>query len=159
MTQGDKVRACPTLKPTLPSLCLILIVGGLLVGCHTPRDTPDWAVNLKYSPVSSANVEVFRPRLFEDQGGLYLEGSVRRAFGAASTIGSSLDLIFYSDNNVVLSEKPDFFSPSELPGRSYHWYNDGHYRIPLSQVPSGTSRIEIQAITAPTDSLKTKGGQ
>jgi hypothetical protein len=159
MTQSDKVRICPTQQPTLLSLCLILVAGGLLMGCHVPTNPPAWSGNLKFSTVSSANVEVFRPRLFEDQGELYLEGSVRRAFGAASTIGSSLDLVFYSGNNVVLSEKPGSFSPSELPGRSYHWYDDGHYRIPLSQVPSGTSRIEIRAVTTHSDPLKTKVGQ
>jgi hypothetical protein len=159
VTLGKRYQGFTLLQPRLPSLGLILAAGGFLFGCRTSADLPRSARRLEFSVVSSGSVEVFQPQLRKDKGEFYLEGSVRRAFGAKSTAGSCLEYVCYSENNAVLSEKPGSFSPEKLPARSYHWYNDGYYRIPLTQVPLGTRRIEIRAITLRGEEMKSEGAR
>jgi hypothetical protein len=127
---------------------LLLAVVGVLAGCaFTSRRPPVELACVRLVVASSPAVEVLTPRFKLTDQGAYLEGSVRRAFGAKSTEDSCLQVRFIGGAGAVLSVQIVTFSPAELPPRSTHRYNEGHYLVPIPDLPAGTSQIEITAVS------------
>jgi len=132
-----------------PATKLKLLAAGILLamGCAATATGPLRAFSkVGLAAVSSPSVEVFVPRFEVIDRQVYLEGSVRRAFGAKSTGDSCLQVVVIGDDGATRLTRTIPFSPAELPRRLIHPFNQGHYRLPLLSLPAGTSRIEIRAV-------------
>ena len=137
----------PRYHPVTTIFFACLAVAIVLCGCVSTSDGP----NSEYSHIalsasSSPSVEVFSPRFRSIDGRVYLDGSVRRAFGAKSTKDSSLQVDFLSAEGALLATQIMAFWPAELPMRTSHRYNEGHYLVPVLEIFVGTTRIEVRAI-------------
>jgi hypothetical protein len=116
-------------------------------GCAALPDrlAPEYS-RVRFVLVSSAAVEILTPRFIWVDHQVYLEGSVRRAFGAGSTEASHLQVSFLRADRTIAAIQSVEFVPAELPRRSPHPYNEGHFRLPILQLPEGTLQIEIRAV-------------
>lgn len=118
------------------------------MGCASMSGEPPAEFSsIGFVGVSSPSVEVLTPRFVVTDHRVYLDGSVRRAFGAESTGNSRLQITFFNGMGAVLSVEIVSFFPAELPPRSSHRYNEGHYLVPIPNLPAGTSRIEVKAVS------------
>jgi hypothetical protein len=128
--------------------CLIMIVSAAgLCGCAStmPDPLPPAARAVVLTPVSSAKVAVRDPYLRQREGRLELAGFVTKIFGSPTTEFTHLDVTFFDAGEKPLQVSTIKFSPQRLAHERHAPNRQATYRLPIDDLPPGTTRIEVRA--------------
>ena len=98
--------------------------------------------------VSSAGVEIYRPRFIRQKGGLALEAYVMREFKGQTTTHSHVDIVFLDRAGRKIAEERANVRPADLP---VHWRlpRPHHHFIHAMNPPAGTEAVEVRAHEVP----------
>lgn len=129
----------------MKTICTILaICAAGLAGCSSVPLPPSVA-SIVVTTKPSAKISPSKPSLLVVKGELALAGSVKREFGAKSTKGAHLEVIFYDAENHPLYQENTQFYPQDLRPQFRGVQPVGYYRLRIPTLPSGTARIEVRA--------------
>jgi hypothetical protein len=120
---------------------LFCILG--FAGCASVQLPPE-AAKAKLVPVSSAAVEVHRPRFRLKDGELNLEAYTFRQPESKTTEDTHIDIVYLDVSGRQLGNKQTDFSPGNLPTTSRLPRPHGYFIIPI-KVPAETAVIEVRA--------------
>jgi hypothetical protein len=112
-------------------------------GCTSVQLPPE-AARAKLVPVSSAAVEVHRPKFRLNDGELNLEAYVFRQPESKTTEDTHIDIVFLDVSARQLGSKQTDFTPSNLPMTIRLPRPHGYFIIPI-KVPADTAVIEVRA--------------
>jgi len=129
------------MKPRFMTFAITLLLGG----CATFSPLPPEARAISRTAISSARVDVGKPRLRISAGIYSVEGFVLRNLTRKSTAGSSLVVTLFDNMGNKLKEERLNFTPAELPFLVGRAARSGSYSLLLGALPSGTARIEVRA--------------
>lgn len=126
----------------------------LLAGCATFSSLPPEAKATTRIAVSSARVDVGKPKLTFSEGVYSVQGFVQRNLSRVSTAGSYLEVALFNAAGEKLRVERVSFTPAELPLRGGRHGRYGTYQLTLGALPPGTARLEVRAhdVTMPSDS-------
>jgi hypothetical protein len=129
-----------------------LAIGLLLAGCASTILPPE-ARGVVLVPVSSAAIELHRPRLLFKRDTLDLEAYVFRQWKAETTADSHVDLVFVDGTGRELAVETTSFSPRSLPNAIRGPKPHAYFKIPI-RLPPGTAAIEVRAHDGPHEQKK-----
>lgn len=117
-----------------------------LSGCAaTPSPLPKAVEGVALVPISSASVTVREPALQMNAGRLQLAGFVVKVYEAKTTENTHLDVAFLDEAGRPLFERSTTFTPQRLITGRRAPNRQGHYSLPVDDLPQGTRRIEVRA--------------
>lgn len=132
----------------------LILIGALgLAGCATAPLPPEIAA-ITLVPVSSAAIDVHRPKFQMSDGWLELQGCVFRKSRAETTADSHIDLVFLDPAGGKLGVETTNFHPRSVPQtgtttRGAPAQPHACFRVTIIQLPAGTRAIEVRGHDGP----------
>lgn len=114
-----------------------------LAGCSM-GPLPTDAAGVSTVAVSSASVEIHRPRLIVKNGGLMLEAYALRQWKAETTADTHVDLVFLDSGGKILAAEMANFHPRSLPKTTRLPGPHAYLLVPM-RLPPGTRAVEVRA--------------
>ena len=108
---------------------------------------PPEASTVRMVPVSSASVEIHRPRLKLHEGRLRLEAYAFRQWKAETTANTHVDFVYLDAGGKTLAVETTNFAPRSLPATARR-APVGYMLVPIA-LPTGTTAIEVRAHDGP----------
>lgn len=127
----------------MKTIRLVLLGAIGLAGCASVP-LPPAAAGVALVPVSSASIEVHRPRFKFKDGDLKLEAYALRQWKAETTADTHIDLVFLDVAGKQLAVETTNFSPRSLPRAMRRPSPHGYMLVPIT-IPAGTRAIEVRA--------------
>jgi len=112
-------------------------------GC-TSISLPPEAAAVSLALVSSASVQIHRPRLKFKDGVLHLEAYALRQWKATTTADTHVDLVHLDAAGKQLAVETANFFPRSLPDTRRMPAPHGYMLVPV-KIPAGTRIIEVRA--------------
>lgn len=96
-------------------------------------------------PLDSSVVKVSSVRIQRDQSEYLLVGTVRRQPQANDTTRSHLDVRFFAGSGAVLTEKVEYFTPSQIPMAFRGIAGSARFAARIPVPVESLARIEVRA--------------
>ena len=109
---------------------------------------PPVAMGVTLVPVSSASVEIHRPRFRMKDGVLHLEAYALRQYEAETTANTHVDLVYIDTAGRELGSEIVYFNPRSIP-KFMRMPHPHAYLLVRVQPPIGTRAVEVRAHDGP----------
>lgn len=119
----------------------------LATGCASYVVPPEMAA-VRLVGMSSAAVEVYRPRFIRHEGVLALEAYTTREFKGQTTVDSHVDIVYLDGAGRKLAEERANVRPHSLPAGGRLPRPHAHF-IQTIKPPAGTTAVEVCAHEEP----------